>query len=577
MTKNIVEFPNIGRGGGFGNPSNPTSGPLNPLDSKYYQRGSVQNIKIVSTARAATAIVAPQKNNLSEFTDIQEAIDSVDKLGGGTVLVKTGTYYPVAKIQLASKVSLIGEGPENTIIDFSQTSLDAGSSTLYSGGIEAIGDLVTETGTGIIMTTGDATVTGTSTTFSDDGVKEGDILFFGNAAYIVDSVTSNTSLEIKKPFQGQTSPAATTYKILRPKNSITVSNLKVKHTVQSNTDLIVIKNAQDVILDNIVADEASRTGLVLEAVHNFRIQNCQGVNGVTGISIDDTAFGSGVGVTDGQITNSYAFNNSTRGLLIDGENINVVGGDYSHNDQGIKLQGEGASVIGTRIVECDTDGIVIEDSAYNKIQGCFINGNGGDGVSLTVVAGPPTNDDTLIISNTISSNGAYGVDINSTAQRTVIQNNDLASNTSGKINDLGVNTKADVWLSWTPTWTNITVGNGSVTARYIRLGDKVAFRIYLSFGSTTSISGDVTFSLPDDAHSNYSTQRFGAVGNATLHDAGTSVYTGVLYIDLSTSVAHILAQDGSATYLFRSTLSSTVPFTWTTSDTIDVHGFYEAA
>jgi hypothetical protein len=45
------------------------------------------------------------------------------------------------------------------------------------------------------------------------------------------------------------------------------------------------------------------------------------------------------------------------------------------------------------------------------------------------------------------------------------------------------------WTTWAPTWTNVTVGNGTVIAKYAVVGKTVFFRVAIIFGTTTSISG----------------------------------------------------------------------------------------
>ncbi len=47
---------------------------------------------------------------------IQKAIDRVAAAGGGTVLVKAGTYTLADSVRLASRITLRGEGPEKTIL-----------------------------------------------------------------------------------------------------------------------------------------------------------------------------------------------------------------------------------------------------------------------------------------------------------------------------------------------------------------------------------------------------------------------------------------------------------------------------
>ncbi|MEM3077623.1 MAG: right-handed parallel beta-helix repeat-containing protein [Candidatus Nitrosotenuis sp.] len=481
-----VEFPSI---------PIPTSlppiawGPTFGISRESIGQGAVRNPQITGAVRAYTAVVGPKRAADVDFLDIQEAIDAVDKLGGGVVLLKTGTYYPKAKISLKSKVSLIGEGPENTILDFTQAILDSGTASSFSGAIEAKGTLVTQAGVGIVLTTGSQTVTGTGTAFSVDGVKEGDVLLFRHEAYRVLSVESNISLTIEEIYQGETSPTATTYKIVRPITGFSLANFKINGTVQSNTEGIYVTYGKDFIFDNVVVRGAARTGIALLANYNFRLQNCIATRNATGFSVDDTAFGSGVAATQGALLNCSSYNNSTRGLLVDGETIQVVGGNYSHNDQGIKLQGEHATIMAAHIIENDNEGVVIEDSPYNKILGSVINGNGGDGISMVAVAGPPTNDQNIIVGNDISSNGTYGVDINSTAVENFLNGNLMNSNTSGAINDLGVRTyvggKRTLRVSQVATtqtitgtaWTDIADSSQTV---YLRQGEKVRIWFHIT-------------------------------------------------------------------------------------------------
>ena len=53
-----------------------------------------------------------------------------------------------------------------------------------------------------------------------------------------------------------------------------------------------------------------------------------------------------------------------------------------------------------------------------------------------------------------------------------------------------------IWRAWTPTYTNITVGNGTVSARYVQIGPFVMLDWYLTFGSTSSMGTGPKVSLP---------------------------------------------------------------------------------
>lgn len=52
------------------------------------------------------------------------------------------------------------------------------------------------------------------------------------------------------------------------------------------------------------------------------------------------------------------------------------------------------------------------------------------------------------------------------------------------------------WQTYTPTLTNVTLGNGSVLGEYCQQGDIVDMQCLLTWGSTTTMSGIPAFSLP---------------------------------------------------------------------------------
>ncbi|MBL0320767.1 MAG: hypothetical protein IPP74_15940 [Alphaproteobacteria bacterium] len=127
-------------------------------------------------------------------------------------------------------------------------------------------------------------------------------------------------------------------------------------------------------------------------------------------------------------------------------------------------------------------------------------------------------------------------------------------------------------LTWSPVWTNLTVGNGTVTAYYeINMRQCKVF-VDIVFGSTSSISGGIAHTTPFARSSVYgsATQQLGV---ARLLDSGTAGFAGVTQLNSSNSLT-IIAQNAGSTYLFTASLSSTVPMTWTTSDSITHEGNY---
>lgn len=143
--------------------------------------------------------------------------------------------------------------------------------------------------------------------------------------------------------------------------------------------------------------------------------------------------------------------------------------------------------------------------------------------------------------------------------------------TDGDVVDAAdLNTIAGAWDSFTVTLTNISIGNGTATGFYKKIGRTVVYRVLVTFGSTTSVSGSMTVALPVTGTS------VQGVHNLFMVDDSTGdVYPGV--VSVSTTTAVLRAINTSSTYATQSNTSSTVPFTWATSDVIRLSGVYEAA
>lgn len=111
--------------------------------------------------------------------------------------------------------------------------------------------------------------------------------------------------------------------------------------------------------------------------------------------------------------------------------------------------------------------------------------------------------------------------------------------------------------AFTPTWTNLTVGSGTQDCAYRTRGAWVDARYLLTWGSTTSISGIVTATLP-----------VAALASAVF--IATAVYRDS---SASTQYHGLVSPSGGALRLMtfaspRADISSSAPFTWATSDTM---------
>jgi hypothetical protein len=128
------------------------------------------------------------------------------------------------------------------------------------------------------------------------------------------------------------------------------------------------------------------------------------------------------------------------------------------------------------------------------------------------------------------------------------------------------------WTAYTPTLTNITIGNGTVIGRYQTVGNTVNVFFSLTLGSTTSFTGGVAVSVP--VAPLYTNEYKGL---ASLSDNGVGDYPAFFYAAASPAVLYIVAANTSGTYISPSPVNATTPFTWTTNDRFTLSFTYEAA
>lgn len=128
-----------------------------------------------------------------------------------------------------------------------------------------------------------------------------------------------------------------------------------------------------------------------------------------------------------------------------------------------------------------------------------------------------------------------------------------------------------VWDSWSPGYTNITVGNGTVLSKYIKIGKTIIANWQLACGTTSSWSNGAHLTLPITANSRYSTTNsFNPVGNVIFNNG--TVYVGHASITGSTSDVFIYFFSASA-----SQLTGSVPTTLANTNAVSINFIYEAA
>jgi len=110
-------------------------------------------------------------------------------------------------------------------------------------------------------------------------------------------------------------------------------------------------------------------------------------------------------------------------------------------------------------------------------------------------------------------------------------------------------------------WTNLVPGNGTTVADIQAVSLKqLRYKGQITFGSTSSIGGAVTLTIP--AGLTGSAQ--GVIGHALYNDTGTRLYQGSTSVTPSdTEIAFAHSESGDS-----GLLGATSPFTWTTGDVL---------
>jgi len=138
-----------------------------------------------------------------------------------------------------------------------------------------------------------------------------------------------------------------------------------------------------------------------------------------------------------------------------------------------------------------------------------------------------------------------------------------------------LNTIGAAWESYTPTFVNITVGNGVLVARYSQINKVVIVQMKLTLGSSTVIGGGggITMSLPVTSTSTQYAYSASLLGIGAGCDV--SPFTNYQLWVLAASTTTVAF--GYMTSNRYQEIFGTGPFTWTTNDVLTCSFTYEAA
>lgn len=184
-----------------------------------------------------------------------------------------------------------------------------------------------------------------------------------------------------------------------------------------------------------------------------------------------------------------------------------------------------------------------------------------------------------ITTNTINENtAANGVTIDGMN----IKDGYVVGGATSGIKNASLGTEAGglgaAWSTWTPTlsgrfddadWTK-------TSCDYMQIGKTVIVQLSLVATAAAPMGGGVagaTFTLPVTSAALKGGSNSVYLGGAVLFDSGTANFMGYVF-HTSTTTATILFDNGTGG---ASNVTSTTPFTWTTSDEVNATFMYEAA
>lgn len=120
--------------------------------------------------------------------------------------------------------------------------------------------------------------------------------------------------------------------------------------------------------------------------------------------------------------------------------------------------------------------------------------------------------------------------------------------------------------SFTPTFTNLTVGNGSVWGDYQVINDVCYVICGFLMGSTSSVDGTLSLTGLPETSASHTGNYYPA--SISMIDAGAAFYGGHSMVN-STAIATQAFYDFS-----NAVLNGTNPFAWTTNDSLTFQSSY---
>lgn len=351
-------------------------------------RESITNLKIQRNVRAYTAIVG--KNGQGDFKNIQDAIDYVEKLGSGSILILSGTYTLSASLVIKKNdVILSGQGAASIITLANSVNDDVIQIEATDGVLERVSILNLKIdGNGANQTAGRGIHTiksGAGTTVSDITIKNLEITAVESYAIYLDFATDPKRCLVENNYIhdnlsfgiyiGDGEDNLVTNNIVKNNTSIGIyfnsgkHNMAINNRVEGGTAGIRLSNGetQDIISGNLIFN-CSGDGILLQDNVSHTV--------VEGNFID--AVGSGGAGTNGiqatAFTGICQHNVISDNVILNSANAGIELYNNTDNPDSLSLN----TIVGNTISDSGKDGIKMRGVTVNIIQGNIFGGNSKD-------------------------------------------------------------------------------------------------------------------------------------------------------------------------------------------------------
>lgn len=411
------------------------------------------------------------------YTSIADAFND----GNSYVFVRNGTYIETQDIIIPDRGQIIGETAGKVVIYF------PGNNSIIADGSAG----VRETSGTISITNNTSSIVGIGTSFTN--ALPSNFILIGNSFYEIDSIINATHLTIAEVYRGSTivndpcmiqamktgvnlenfiiAGSQGTGLYCRANRNLSLKAIAI-NLCDNNLQLIDICDASAY---NIVSTNSVNNGILIENCHDLLCDTCNVYNNMTnGMSICGTTSCiildtcsvtcngiNGMHIADSSncisVSNSIFKNNVAKGANSDITTSNIIIDScisISNGTCGIGLQGP-TNILSNCVVSHNAT-CGIQAGTQSIIQGNQTNNNGMYGIDLRdnfecSVSGNRCYNNTLsgiysdnnnnsITGNICTGNSTNGIEITSTANETIVTNNQCRNNSGINYLDNGVGT-----------------------------------------------------------------------------------------------------------------------------------------